>query len=81
MYVSTLNVSSRGQIVLPKKARQLLGTNTVSLMIDEHDQVLIAPVRELGGSLSAYRQATTADFDEIRTAAWLDQTATRPAKK
>ncbi|MEM9417323.1 MAG: AbrB/MazE/SpoVT family DNA-binding domain-containing protein [Bacteroidota bacterium] len=72
MYVNTLSISSRGQIVLPKKVRDILQSDVISLAINEHDQVLISPIRDLGGSLAAYQQETPLTFEAIRAQAWHD---------
>jgi bifunctional DNA-binding transcriptional regulator/antitoxin component of YhaV-PrlF toxin-antitoxin module len=74
MYVSTLNISSKGQIVLPKKIRDVLKTNVVALEINDDNQVMILPVHDLSGSLSAYNKNTTLSFDEIRELAWRENT-------
>ena len=38
-YVSTVAISPKGQIVLPKKIRKLLDTNIVTLEIDNNKNV------------------------------------------
>lgn len=70
MYVSTAIISSKGQIVLPKKIRKALNSNIVSILINERNQILLTPVRELGGSLSSYAKDTDLTFDEIREFSW-----------
>lgn len=77
MYVSTVRISSKGQIVLPKKIRQLFGGNIISLLIDDKNRVLLSPTHELGGSLSAYSKNTSLTFDEIREEAWQKNTRTK----
>lgn len=72
MYVNTLSISSRGQIVLPKRVRDILQSDTISLEVNEHGQVLISPIRDLGGSLAAYQKETSLTFEDIRTQAWHD---------
>lgn len=72
MYINTLSISSRGQIVLPKKVRDILQSDVISLEVNEYDQVLISPIRDLGGALSAYQKETPLTFDAIRTQAWHD---------
>jgi bifunctional DNA-binding transcriptional regulator/antitoxin component of YhaV-PrlF toxin-antitoxin module len=72
MYVSTLTISSKGQIVLPKKIREILRSNVVVLEVNEHNQLLISPVHDLGGSLSAYQKQSDLSFEEIRNQAWND---------
>ena len=70
MYVSTVTISSKGQIVLPKKIRNTLNTSIVSLIINNENQILINPVHELGGSLASYSKDTDLSFEEIREQAW-----------
>ena len=72
MYVNTLSISSRGQIVLPKRVRDILQSDIISLEVNEQDQVLISPIRDLGGSLSAYQKETSLPFEAIRAQAWRD---------
>lgn len=72
MYVNTLKISSRGQIVLPKRVRDILQSDTISLEVNEHGQVLISPIRDLGGSLAAYQKETPLTFEAIRAQAWRD---------
>lgn len=72
MYFNTLNISSKGQIVLPKKIRQILKTAVISLEVNEHNQIIISPVHDLGGALSAYQKPTSLSFEKIRNQAWED---------
>ena len=70
MYVSTVTISSKGQIVLPKKIRNTLNTNIISLIINDQNQVLITPIHELGGSLFFYSKDTDLSFEEVREQSW-----------
>ena len=70
MYVSTITISSKGQIVLPKKIRKTLNTNVISLIINDQNQVLITPIHELGGSLSSYSKDTDLSLEEVRELSW-----------
>jgi AbrB family looped-hinge helix DNA binding protein len=70
MYVSTVTISSKGQIVLPKKVRKTLNTNIISLIINDQNQILITPVHELGGSLSSYSKDTDLSYEEVREHSW-----------
>jgi len=72
MYMNTLSISRRGQIVLPKKIRDMFKADLISLEINEHDQLLISPIHDLGGALSAYQKETPLTFEAIRTQAWED---------
>lgn len=70
MYISTVTISSKGQIVLPKKIRNTLNTNIISLIINDQNQVLITPIHELNGSLSSYSKDTDLSFEEVREQSW-----------
>lgn len=70
MYVDTLTISHKGQIVLPKKIRNILKTNVISLEVNDNNQVLLSPLRDLSGSLSDYNNNTTLSFQEVREQAW-----------
>lgn len=72
MYINTLTISNRGQIVLPKKIRDILKSKTISLAVNEHNQVVISPVHDIGGSLASYQKSTPLSFDEIRNQSWKD---------
>jgi bifunctional DNA-binding transcriptional regulator/antitoxin component of YhaV-PrlF toxin-antitoxin module len=70
MYVDTLTISPKGQIILPKKIRNILKTNVISLEVNDNNQVLLSPLRDLSGSLSDYNNNTTLSFQEVREQAW-----------
>lgn len=70
MYVDTLTISPKGQIILPKKIRNILKTNVISLEVNDNNQVLLSPLRNLSGSLSDYNNNTTLSFQEVREQAW-----------
>lgn len=70
MYISTVTISNKGQIVLPKKIRNVLNSNIISLVINDQNQVLISPVHELGGSLASYSKDVDLTFEEIREQSW-----------
>jgi bifunctional DNA-binding transcriptional regulator/antitoxin component of YhaV-PrlF toxin-antitoxin module len=72
MYINTLIISSKGQLVLPKRVRDMLKSNLVSLEVNEHNQILITAVHDLGGSLASYQKDTSLTFEEIRNQAWKD---------
>lgn len=74
MYISTITISSKGQIVLPKKIRKILNSNTISLLVNDQNQILLTPISELGGILSSYNKDTKLSFDEIRKQSWQDST-------
>ena len=70
MYVTTISISPKGQIVLPKKIRNILNTSIISLEINNDNQIIISPIHDVGGSLSAYQKATALSFEQIRQESW-----------
>ena len=72
MYINTLTISSKGQLVLPKKVRDKLKSNLVSVEVNEHNQILITAVHDVGGALASYQKDTPLTFEEVRNKAWED---------
>jgi bifunctional DNA-binding transcriptional regulator/antitoxin component of YhaV-PrlF toxin-antitoxin module len=74
MYISTATVTSRGQISLPKKIRDILNSYIISIEVNEKNQVILSPIHDLAGSLSEYQQnsESSLSFDEIREQVWQD---------
>jgi AbrB family looped-hinge helix DNA binding protein len=72
MFTSSLTISSKGQITLPKKVRDILSTNTVKLEITDDNKVILLPIKNVGGSLSAYRDNNNLPFQHVRETAWKD---------
>ena len=72
MYLTTLSISPKGQIVLPKKVRDLFNTNTIALSVNEFNQLVISPVESIAGSLASFQRDTHLSFEEIREQSWLD---------
>ncbi len=46
-------ISSKGQITIPKKIRDLLASDIVKFKI-KNNEIIIEPVKDVGGSLSKY---------------------------
>jgi bifunctional DNA-binding transcriptional regulator/antitoxin component of YhaV-PrlF toxin-antitoxin module len=72
MFTSSLTISFKGQITLPKKVRDILATNTVKLEITDDNKVVLLPIKNVGGSLSAYGDNNTLPFQQVREIAWKD---------
>lgn len=70
MHLNTVKISSKGQIVLPKKVRELFNTDTVCLSINEQNQLVITPTCNLAGSLSNYAIDHKTSFDHVREESW-----------
>jgi bifunctional DNA-binding transcriptional regulator/antitoxin component of YhaV-PrlF toxin-antitoxin module len=71
MYVSTLKLSSRGQIVLPKKVREALNSNYVTIHIND-SKATIAAAPDVEGALSEYAKNgdPSLSWDEVRQISW-----------
>jgi AbrB family looped-hinge helix DNA binding protein len=72
MHQRTVKISSKGQITLPKAARDALGTNVVRVIVDDKGAVRVEAIPKLAGSLRKYaRNAdSTVGWNEIRERAW-----------
>ena len=70
---ATAKISSKGQITLPRKIREQLGTDVVRIVADA-DGVRIEPVRPMAGRLAAYA-------DSARNSAEKDAWASAVAEK
>ena len=77
MYISTASVTSKGQISLPKKAREVIGSKMVSIEINSDNQIVLSPVIDVSGALSEYAKTSKKDYEEVRQAAWIDATKNR----
>jgi AbrB family looped-hinge helix DNA binding protein len=50
---STIKITKKGQITLPKKVRQLLNSNIIELEIVDNN-IALKPIRSISGSLGVY---------------------------
>ena len=67
----TVKVSSKGQITLPKQAREMLGGAMIHMVV-ESGQVRLEPARDLAGSLRAYARKKPLSPRAQRDAAWTE---------
>jgi AbrB family looped-hinge helix DNA binding protein len=68
--VKTVKVSSKGQITLPREAREALGSDHVRI-ICEQGEVRIEPVNDVAGSLAHYVTGKKKmPFNVARDKAW-----------
>lgn len=72
MITKTLSIGPKGQIILPKKIRELFKTNTVVLKLIDNNHAVIFPVPDVAGSLAKFAHKSKLSFDEIRNNAWID---------
>lgn len=68
VFEKTTKLSTKGQITLPKKVREYLGSDVVKVVI-ENDQVRLEPLKDLAGSLSQYAKEYI-PFEEAMERAW-----------
>ena len=61
-------ITSKGQITIPRAARQALNSSTVDIEV-QGNLVILRPVQSVGGSLAAYNLGIES-FEEIRVTVW-----------
>ena len=64
----TAKITTKGQLTLPRIAREALGTNTVEIEIVD-GKVLISPVQSVAGTLAQYA-AGDVPLKKIRAKVW-----------
>lgn len=64
----TATITSKGQITIPRLARQALKASIVEIEV-KGEEVILRPVRSMAGSLARYAHATE-DFSTIRETVW-----------
>ena len=67
-FEKTAKLTQKGQITLPKKVRDFLGSNVIKVVI-ENGQVRLEPLKDLAGSLNQYAKEYI-PFEEARERAW-----------
>jgi len=65
----TATITSKGQITIPRLARQALKTSTIEIEI-QGEEVILRPVQSVAGSLSQYATQRKEDFSTIRDKVW-----------
>ena len=61
-------ITSKGQVTIPKKIRDMLKTNVVCFKI-ENGRIYLEPVRDVGGALKKYAKKKIS-HDKERAIAW-----------
>ena len=73
-------ITSKGQITIPRAARQALKTTTVDIEV-KGNIVILRPVQSVAGALAAYGRGAE-HFEEIRDKVWqevADEKAVKPS--
>ncbi|RYE12583.1 MAG: hypothetical protein EOP34_10565 [Rickettsiales bacterium] len=63
-----LTIPKNGTIVIPKKVRDLLHTNNITIQVDEASNISIIPVKNLKGRLSKYSKSIESSQDKSEVA-------------
>jgi AbrB family looped-hinge helix DNA binding protein len=71
MSMATVRITSKGQVTIPKKIRDLLKTSVVSFSV-QGGNVVVKPVRDAAGALRKYagNNKSGADFKKLKEKAW-----------
>jgi len=76
----TAKITQKGQITIPRKIRDKLGSEVVEFDIVK-GQVIIRPLMSVAGSLSGYAKKDSIPFQEVRERAWEEITREKYGKK
>jgi len=76
---TTVKITSKGQVTIPKEIRSLLNTDVVEFDLIEGN-IVIRPVESIGGSLSKYARKYV-PLKRIRDKVWGDVVGDRIRKK
>lgn len=61
-------ITSKGQVTIPKKMRDMLGSDVVRFKVED-ERIVLEPVRDLGGVFRRYAKGRI-PFEEEREVAW-----------
>jgi AbrB family looped-hinge helix DNA binding protein len=64
----TAKITSKGQVTIPRRVRDVLESNTVEFIISD-DTVIVRPVKSVGGALAKYA-AKHVPLKEVRKKVW-----------
>lgn len=66
MITKAITVSSKGQIVIPKKFVDHLNSKVVKLEISDNQEVRIIPIKDVAGSLTGFiKKQTSTDLTDV----------------
>jgi len=77
--LTSVKITKKGQVTIPKRIRERLNTEVVQFAV-VGDEIVIRPVKSVGGSLRRYAE-TKIPFVEAREKAWEEVAHERYAKK
>ena len=77
---TTVRITQKGQVTIPRKIRDKLGSKVVEFDIVD-DQIIIRPLTSVAGSLSAYNRKESVPFKEAREKAWDEISREKYGKK
>jgi AbrB family looped-hinge helix DNA binding protein len=77
---TTAKITSKGQVTIPKKIREKLGSKVIEFDIVQND-IVIRPVESVAGSLSSYAKKGSVPFKEAREKAWDESVREKHGKK
>ena len=66
----TAKITSKGQVTIPKRVREILESNTVEFIISDNT-VIVKPVKSVGGTLAKYAMKHV-PLKEVRKKVWKD---------
>ncbi len=76
---TTVKITSKGQVTIPKKIRDLLKSDTVEFELVSGN-IVVKPVKSVGGSLSRYAKKYT-PLKDIRDDVWESVVSDRVSQK
>jgi bifunctional DNA-binding transcriptional regulator/antitoxin component of YhaV-PrlF toxin-antitoxin module len=76
----TAKITQKGQVTIPRKIRDKLGSEVVEFDIVKH-QVIIRPIISIAGSLSDYGKKKSLPFRKAREKAWDEIAREKHGKK
>jgi len=77
----TITISPEGNMSLPQEFRDILGSNTVTVEVGKHNNVILYPLRDVAGVFRDHSKDPNISFKEIREIAWTKATERYRPKK
>jgi len=79
---SSVKITRKGQVTIPKQVREKLNANAVYFEVED-DVVMVKPVRDAAGSLSAYAGNVRpgVSMKRLRDKAWEEAVREKTRKK